>query len=106
MRRLLPAILAFAMTIPAAAGERIDPMCAPEDLPSATRPMPDLSRLFARAATRAEDPHASPVGGIEVLVARVAADGSIVVSCVDSEAGARAFFSAERPLTKSPARDK
>ena len=103
MRWLLLATLTFTLaSFPASAG-RIDPMCAPDELPSVTQPMPDLSRVFARASTRSDESSSGPAGGMEVVVARIAADGSVVLSCVDGEAGARAFFAAPGPHARTPA---
>lgn len=68
-------------------------------LPSPTM---TLKALFATAESAevidVTDGVAVGMGGMEVLVARINTDGSVVMACVDSEKAARAFL--DSPLEK------
>lgn len=107
--RLALVVMALATALlasPLLANDGIDRICAPDDLPSATQPHVELSRLFARAEVPADDPFTAPMGAMEVVLARVNADGKIERSCVDTEAAAREFFKAPFARTKSTAEEK
>lgn len=93
MRTIIPAVFALVLTSSLAAGE-VDKMCVLEELPTVTQPMPELSRIFARAEQASADPYTAPMGAVEVVVARIGSDGRVEMSCVDTEEGARAFFTA------------
>lgn len=83
---------ALLVSTSAAANDGLDRICTPDELPSVTRPQVELSRVFVRADVRAADPERMPPGAMEVVVARIGADGALELSCVDTEAAARAFF--------------
>jgi hypothetical protein len=107
--RLSLVVAALAVTLvasPLLANDGIDRICTPEELPSVTRPHVELSRLFTRSEVPAEDPYTAPMGAVEVVLARVNADGKVELSCVDTEAAAREFFKAPFARTKSTAEEK
>lgn len=91
---------------PLLANDGIDRICVPDELPSVTRPHVELSRLFARVDEPAHDPYTAPMGAVEVVLARINADGEVELSCVDTEAAARAFFKAPFARTKNAAEEK
>ena len=96
MKTLLTLGFTLALATPlAAAGSRVDPMCTPDALPSATDPHAYLTRVFARAEVPADvDPYSAPAGPMEVVILRLGDDGKPVLACVDDEHAARAFFEA------------
>lgn len=100
MRGLISFALLAAITTSAAGGEAIDRICTPDELPSVTQPQGELTRVFApveipSTTSTVESLKGTlqmPPGAMEVVVARINADGNVELSCVDSEAAARAFF--------------
>lgn len=101
------AFIALVAATSATAGEAIDRICTPDELPSVTQPHPELSRVFAGDAEDAgTDPYTASMGAMEVVLARINVDGEIELSCVDTEAAAREFFKAPFARTKKAAEEK
>lgn len=97
VRGLVPFALLAVLTATSAAGsEAVDRICTPDELPSVTQPQREPTRAFApveiRATPSAAEALQMPPGAMEVVVARINADGKVELSCVDTEAAARAFF--------------
>lgn len=106
---ILLVVLTLAVTLPPSpllANDAVDRICTPDALPSATRPDVELTRVFARVEEPASDPFTAPMGAVEVVLARVNADGEVELSCVDTEAAAREFFKAPFARTKNAAEEK
>lgn len=120
------AVVALAITpFVYAADVAVDPACAAETTPHTEVASPaqadatidaaktaqpsqavSLKALFATPAEEevidAIDGVAVGMGAVEVVVARIDTDGSVAMSCVDSEKAARAFIDApiEKVATK------
>jgi hypothetical protein len=91
MSKRILAIVFFAM-LAAAANAANDESCTRETLrPIAVAAHVDVAPLFEKNE-RGEEPPA----GMEVVIARIAPDGTPVLACVDSAEGAKKFL--ESPI--------
>lgn len=80
IRRTFAVAVAAVLTVSAAAAER-DPRL-------------NLRAMFEDAPGVADDAAAEAPLTMELIVARIDADGKLIKACVDSEAAARRFFDA------------
>ena len=108
------AFVSIVAATSAAANDGVDRICDPHDLPSATQPHVEMSRADFSAKLAAVFAPADGVesaddvrmGAMEVVVARIGANGKVELSCVDDEAAARAFFAAPLARVKNAAEEK
>jgi|SRR5215212_497067 len=94
MRQRFFIILLFAVSTAVTASAASDEACTRETLrPLGARAHIDVAPLFEK-----NEAGEVPPEGMEVLVARIAPDGSPVLACVDSAEAAKKFF--EAPMEK------
>ena len=87
-----------------AAGKQYDAECTRAMIPQTAASRIELGPLFAakaREVVETSNGLSAPMGQLEVVVARIGADGRPVLACVDSEEAARRFL--EAPVEKLPA---
>lgn len=90
-------VLAFATAAFAHAESASDRICTPDGVAHLVPARAELAALFARREpelTQTATGRVATAGPAEVMMARVGADGKIVMVCVDSEAAARKFLDA------------
>lgn len=103
-RRFILAIAmsVFATTAVSAAEQAMDRACTRDGAAHLVPAHDELTALFARReaaasateTTTTENATVEPMGPPEVLMARIGADGKLVVVCVDNETAARRFLDA------------
>jgi hypothetical protein len=98
-RRMLVAFASLALAAPLAHASD-EPVRLPlRDSLVRMAPRLDLMQLFARLDRNAPsvetaDGVNSPMNGMELVVARIGADGKVVMACVDNARAAAQFFEA------------
>jgi hypothetical protein len=93
---VVPALLALA-AMPALASEAGGDVAAIRESIVRMTPRIELAELFARlkdsVPVETEDGVSSPAHAMEVVVARIGADGKLVMACVDHAEAVERFFS-------------
>jgi NAD(P)H-dependent flavin oxidoreductase YrpB (nitropropane dioxygenase family) len=91
------AVMAFAAAATAHAESASDRSCTRDGVTRLVPARAELAALFARREPElipTATGRVSTMGPSEVMMARVGADGKIVIVCVDTEAAARHFLDA------------
>jgi putative intracellular protease/amidase len=96
-RIIVIAALCIAPAVLASDGAN-DRICTRDAVVRPVSPRPAIAAAFANkpAQVVVEDGLTAPMGPTEVVVARIGADGKVVMSCVDTPEAAERFFRAAR----------